>query len=231
MHLDQPRVPGAPPARPTKPERPLRRPGGRARHPDGLDLVLRIRSPAVSVRRIGIPPSANGTSIWSRVVPGTSVTMARSSPAITLIRLDFTDIRWAGDDDSDAVLERLDPGPLEPSPSSAASSHIRASKGWSIAHRLRHSRSPARPLRIGQANGLPFLNLFAQPTFGERQCGLTLVLGLRLDQVGQTFGLGKIDAAVLERAARELARLRCLRPSSEPRPHSTASTTARPPWQ
>ena len=38
------------------------------------------RKPAVSVSRIGTPPSASGTSIWSRVVPGMSVTIARSCP-------------------------------------------------------------------------------------------------------------------------------------------------------
>ena len=56
--------------------------------------------------------------------------------------------------------------------------------------------------------GLPFLDLLSQPTFGQRQCGFALALGLRLDEVGEPFGLGQIDAAVLERSAGVLTGLR-----------------------
>ena len=55
---------------------------------------------------------------------------------------------------------------------------------------------------------MPFLDLLSQPTFGQRQCGFALALGLRLDEVGEPFGLGQIDAAVLERSAGVLTGLR-----------------------
>ena len=52
-----------------------------------VSWVLRI--PAVSTRQIGTPFSVIHSSITSRVVPGTSVTIARSSCSSLLSRLDF----------------------------------------------------------------------------------------------------------------------------------------------
>ena len=49
-----------------------------------VSAVRRYRSARSECRR-----GDSGTSIWSRVVPGMSVTMARSCPAIALIRLDL----------------------------------------------------------------------------------------------------------------------------------------------
>ncbi len=47
------------------------------------------RSPAVSTRRMGTPPISIGSRKASRVVPASGVTMARSSPASRLSRLDL----------------------------------------------------------------------------------------------------------------------------------------------
>ena len=73
--------------------------------------------------------------------------------------------------------------------------------------RPRHNRSPARPAPTGRATAPAMRDLLAEPALGERQRGLALALGLGLDQVGEPFGLGQVDAAVLERAAGEFARL------------------------
>ncbi len=47
------------------------------------------RSPAVSVRRTGIPPMSTVSSMKSRVVPGMGVTIARFSPRMRLRREDL----------------------------------------------------------------------------------------------------------------------------------------------
>ena len=57
--------------------------------PIASTAILRVTQPGRVCQAHGHPPSESGTSIWSRVVPGTSVTIALSSPAIALIRLDF----------------------------------------------------------------------------------------------------------------------------------------------
>ena len=48
-----------------------------------------FRRPAVSMSRRGTPPSSHRSSTVSRVVPGMSVTMARSQPSIALSREDL----------------------------------------------------------------------------------------------------------------------------------------------
>ena len=47
------------------------------------------RIPAVSISRSRVEPTMTDSSTVSRVVPGMSVTMARSKPASALSRLDF----------------------------------------------------------------------------------------------------------------------------------------------
>ena len=47
------------------------------------------RIPAVSIKRTGTPPSTAISSTVSRVVPGTSVTIARSSESRAFSRVDF----------------------------------------------------------------------------------------------------------------------------------------------
>ncbi len=57
----------------------------------------------------------------------------------------------------------------------------------------------------------------------------TLGLGLGVDQVGNALGLGQVQLAVLEGAARELARLGQAQTQGDQGLQQAASTTARPP--
>ena len=55
---------------------------------------------------------------------------------------------------------------------------------------------------------MPLLDLLAKAAFGHDQRCLALRLGFRLDEVGEALSLGQVDAAIFERAPRELTRLR-----------------------
>src|SRR5437867_670804 len=87
--------------------------------------LLRLRRPAVSMNTSRRPSYANGVSIASRVVPGSSATTSRSRPSKRLTRLDFptlgrpTTATWIASSSSWA------PGAGSPGPE-AARRHERA---------------------------------------------------------------------------------------------------------
>ena len=53
------------------------------------NTLPRLRKPAVSIITYGLPLRVNGTSIASRVVPGISKAMTRSSPIKVLMKVDL----------------------------------------------------------------------------------------------------------------------------------------------
>ena len=132
-------------------------------------------------------------------------------PVLANYRVDkagFSGIRRACDDDPDAILQRLDARPREPllkfrrpAPRNPLTAPDRRAIVLVIIDRALGPGGQAEQPR------LPFLDLLPQPALGERQRRLALRFGLGLDQVGEPFRLGQVDAPVLERAAGEFARL------------------------
>ena len=59
---------------------------------------------------------------------------------------------------------------------------------------------------------LPCGHALPKPSFGHRKGRLPLALGFGRQQIGQSFGFGKIDPAILERATGEFAGLGGARP-------------------
>ena len=71
----------------------------------GLDRVRASRRPAVSTSVTGMPPTSTRSVSTSRVVPGTSVTIARAAPTSALNRLDLPAFGRPDDDDQPALAE------------------------------------------------------------------------------------------------------------------------------
>ena len=138
------------------------------------------------------------------------MTIARLLPRYHVDQARLSGIRRSRDDHPDPVLERLDPGTVEP-----GGEFLR--QGGAVGGQRRIEADivfvDIVDCRLGAGRELqdpllPLLDLLAKAAFGHGQRRLALRLGFRLDEVGEALGLGQVDPAIFERAARELTRLR-----------------------
>ena len=136
-------------------------------------------------------------------------------PAIALIRLDFPAFGGPATTTRTPSFSGSTRGRSSHDLSPRQAPHNRAAAPDRAPHPPHHSRSRARPPRTGRATApatraICFLG--RPPRARAQPCA---AIRLRLDQVGQTFGFGQVDPAVLECAAGEFAGLRLPQPSSD----------------
>ena len=159
----------------------------------------------------------------SRVVPGTSVTIARCAPTSALNRLDLPTFGWP----TIATCSTLANQPAAPRVAEQRVDRARRSR------RSRRATAPARRSDSPRRENRPSLE--PRDQIEQRRVDLArsrasaclqlierrarLQRRHRVDQIGDRFGLRQIDAAVQKRAQRELAGL------GEPRAARIAAAT------
>ena len=149
----------------------------------------------------------------SRVVPGTSVTIAREAPDQRVEQARLADVGFA--DDRDAGVPRAPGGRVVRRP---ASDEVRAHQlveGAAPIRRARRSDSPppekstdasSRAIR-SNSDGVDFGDRFGQRALELIERGARLQRRHGVDQIGDGFRLRQIDPAVEKRTKRELAGL------------------------
>ena len=154
---------------------------------------------------------AIGTSMTSRVVPATSVTIARSLWLKALIRLDFPAFVGPAATTLIPCFKQFDAGLSQPL-GEFSRERLRLDRERGdvsgglllvidiIDRRLGPCRQQHDPLP-------PALDQPRHAAIRAQQRGSALAFGFRFEQVGQPFGLGQVDSAIGEGATGEFARL------------------------
>ena len=171
------------------------------------------RAPAVSTSVSARPSMSTRSVTRSRVVPGTSVTMARSAPTSALNRLDLPTLgrpaittvapsrikrprARVGEQRVDRGHDRRVDADWR-RPTARRSDNPRPGKSSDASSRAMRSNSSAS--MCGDARGQRAVELIERHARLQRRG--------RVDQIGHRLGLHQIALAVEERAQRELARL------------------------
>ena len=256
------------PRRAGLPRRPSSRPQGRVEDVEHRVRALRLRAgaldadrldddrrssrrPAVSTSVTGTPPTSSSASSVSRVVPGTSVTIARSQPDERVEERRLAGVWAAEDRDAAAVMQEPPRARGRREPVELGDRRLRgacrAARGRSPPRRLRKNRSrPSRRRRRGEqvlAHGPDARAQARRPDAGPRRgpppaCSPRSGRGRPPRGRGRSCPsakcpLGELARPRRPRAAGDRARRAAARPrpgcrASRPRPRPRPSAKTRP---
>ena len=189
------------------------------------------RKPAVSITVSGMPSISIWLATVSRVVPAIGVTIATSSPASRLRRLDLPTFGWP-------ISTTASPSRSSAPCRACASTRVEAARGSRRAcrarrRRARKSMSSSGKSSVASVNIRSSISASTSAWISSRELAGEAARGGargrrrgRVDQVGDTLGLREIELAVEERALREFAGLR--EPRAQLRRSARAAGAARP---
>ena len=174
--------------------------------------------------------------IASRVVPGMSVTIARSSPARRLSRLDLPTFGLPAS--TTCSPSRRDSPLAMRSRARLPSARLTAARRSLARHSFRKSTLLLREIerrfdehaQLGDRLDDQFSSAAENSPCSERIAAARSLRARRIDQIDDALGLSQVELVVEERALREFARLGETRAQLEaPRQQAACSTTG-PPW-